>query len=148
MAPESTPEAAGAFLPNREARAGITPEAFNVAVNAAKNMMAAAMGIMAYMADVMALEMAGRDFSGALTGVGLKEAADNWRLSPVSYTHLDVYKRQEEDVRLIRNHITTGVRIKASAGIRTYEKAERLILAGADRIGTSAGAAIMRSAGK
>ena len=63
-------------------------------------------------------------------------------------TGMSAGEATEEDVRLIRNHITTGVRIKASAGIRTYEKAERLILAGADRIGTSAGAAIMRSAGK
>ena len=63
-------------------------------------------------------------------------------------TGMSAGEATEEDVRLIRNHITTGVRIKASAGIRTYEKAERLILAGADRIGTSAGAAIMRSAGQ
>jgi deoxyribose-phosphate aldolase len=35
------------------------------------------------------------------------------------------------------------VSLKASAGIRTYEDAAALIEAGADRIGTSAGTAIM-----
>ena len=63
-------------------------------------------------------------------------------------TGMSAGEATEEDVRLIRAHISPGVKITASAGIRTYEKAERLILAGADRIGTSAGVAIMQGAGK
>ena len=39
-----------------------------------------------------------------------------------------------------------GVLLKASAGIRTYADAAALIEAGADRIGTSAGVAIMEGA--
>ena len=60
-------------------------------------------------------------------------------------TGMSVGEATEEDVRLIRQYAAPGVKIKASAGIRTYEKAERLILAGADRIGTSAGMAIVQS---
>lgn len=48
-----------------------------------------------------------------------------------------------EDVRLMRSHSPEGVRIKAAGGIRTWEEAESLIAAGADRIGTSQTAAIL-----
>jgi deoxyribose-phosphate aldolase len=53
-----------------------------------------------------------------------------------------------EDIRLMRAHAAPGVSLKASAGIRTYEDAAALIQAGADRIGTSAGTAIMLGAQK
>lgn len=53
-----------------------------------------------------------------------------------------------EDVRLMKRHVTAGVRIKASAGIRTYADALAMIEAGADRLGTSAGTAIMQTADK
>jgi deoxyribose-phosphate aldolase len=49
-----------------------------------------------------------------------------------------------EDINLMKTTITENVKIKASAGIRTYEQAETLIKAGAQRIGTSAGAEILR----
>ena len=52
------------------------------------------------------------------------------------------------DIRLMAQHITEGVRLKASAGIRTYEDAKALIEAGASRLGTSAGMAIVSSAPK
>jgi deoxyribose-phosphate aldolase len=42
------------------------------------------------------------------------------------------------DVRLMRRHLPTGVRIKASGGIRHYAFAKELIDAGADRLGCSA----------
>ena len=48
-----------------------------------------------------------------------------------------------EDVALMRTHAAANVKIKASAGIRTYESAEKLIRAGAERLGTSAGIAII-----
>ena len=51
-----------------------------------------------------------------------------------------------EDIRIMKANITEGVSLKASAGIRTYEDAMALIEAGADRIGTSAGVAIMAGA--
>lgn len=48
-------------------------------------------------------------------------------------------------VELMSKNVTRGVKVKASAGIRTYKDAEALILAGASRIGTSAGVSIIKS---
>ena len=47
------------------------------------------------------------------------------------------------DVQLMREHLPDTIRIKASGGIRDAEFAKELILAGADRIGTSAGVEIV-----
>ncbi|MCL5959757.1 MAG: deoxyribose-phosphate aldolase [Chloroflexi bacterium] len=49
-----------------------------------------------------------------------------------------------EDVRLLRSAVSPNVKIKASGGIRTYEQTIALVEAGADRIGTSTGVAIVR----
>jgi deoxyribose-phosphate aldolase len=49
----------------------------------------------------------------------------------------------EEDVRLLRKVVGDGVGIKASGGIRSYERALNLMSAGADRVGTSSGVVIM-----
>jgi deoxyribose-phosphate aldolase len=50
-----------------------------------------------------------------------------------------------EDVSLIRETLGSArVAIKASAGIRDYAKAKALIDAGATRLGTSAGIAIVQ----
>lgn len=43
-----------------------------------------------------------------------------------------------EDIALFKAHIAESVKIKAAGGIRTFEAAEALIAAGADRIGASA----------
>lgn len=43
-----------------------------------------------------------------------------------------------EDVALFRDHISPDVRIKAAGGIRTFEQAQALIDAGAQRIGATA----------
>lgn len=51
-----------------------------------------------------------------------------------------------EDVRLMRMVIPAHMQIKASGGIRTYEDAVAMIEAGADRLGTSAGVAIVENA--
>ena len=48
-----------------------------------------------------------------------------------------------EDVALFKQHISPNVRIKAAGGIRTFEQAQAMIDAGADRIGASALAALM-----
>lgn len=43
-----------------------------------------------------------------------------------------------EDVKLFKAHIGPDIRIKAAGGIRTFEQAQAMIEAGADRIGASA----------
>lgn len=48
-------------------------------------------------------------------------------------------------VEMLRNLLHDSIKIKASGGIRTREDAQNLIAAGARRIGTSAGAAIMQA---
>ncbi len=48
-----------------------------------------------------------------------------------------------EDIELMRRVVGTDMEIKASGGIRTREDAEKMINAGADRIGASAGVAIV-----
>ncbi|KAF7370080.1 hypothetical protein MSAN_00638000 [Mycena sanguinolenta] len=52
------------------------------------------------------------------------------------------------DVLLMRKSVVYkgGVKVKASAGIRSFEKCLEMFKAGAERIGTSSGAAIMESA--
>jgi len=49
----------------------------------------------------------------------------------------------EEDVRLLREVVGRRCGIKASGGIRSYERALKLVEAGADRIGTSSGVVIV-----
>ena len=49
-----------------------------------------------------------------------------------------------EAVTLMRNHLPSSIRIKASGGIRTYEFARTLIEAGADRLGCSASVSIVQ----
>lgn len=48
------------------------------------------------------------------------------------------------DVRLLRKAVGSRMGIKASGGVRTFKQALELIKAGADKIGTSAGVAIIR----
>ncbi len=50
-----------------------------------------------------------------------------------------------EDVKLFKEHISPDVRIKAAGGIRTFEQAQAMIEAGADRIGASALVALARA---
>jgi deoxyribose-phosphate aldolase len=49
-----------------------------------------------------------------------------------------------EAVRLMRRHLPSGIRIKASGGIRQYDFARQLIEAGADRLGCSASVEIVK----
>lgn len=49
-----------------------------------------------------------------------------------------------EDVRLFRANVSPDVRIKAAGGIRTFEQAQAMVEAGADRIGASALVALMK----
>ena len=48
-----------------------------------------------------------------------------------------------EDVLLFREHIGSGVRIKAAGGVKTREDLELFIGAGCDRIGTSSAVALL-----
>lgn len=48
-----------------------------------------------------------------------------------------------QDVTLMRQHIPDAMHVKASGGIRTRADAERMIAAGAQRIGTSGGVKIV-----
>ncbi len=48
-----------------------------------------------------------------------------------------------DDVKLMKENVTDAVKVKASAGVRCLADAEALVAAGADRIGTSAGIAII-----
>jgi deoxyribose-phosphate aldolase len=49
-----------------------------------------------------------------------------------------------EAVQLMRQHLPSSVKIKASGGIRTFDFANELVKAGADRLGCSAGVAIVK----
>jgi deoxyribose-phosphate aldolase len=48
-----------------------------------------------------------------------------------------------DDVRLLRAEVGSGIGVKASGGIRTLADAQAMLAAGANRIGTSASAAIL-----
>lgn len=49
-----------------------------------------------------------------------------------------------EDIKIMRAELPQQVGIKASGGIKTYEQACAMIIAGADRIGTSSGPLIVK----
>ncbi len=53
-----------------------------------------------------------------------------------------------EDVALMRKVVGPEIGVKAAGGIRTYEDAQRMIAAGATRIGASASVKIIQGAGK
>ncbi len=49
----------------------------------------------------------------------------------------------EADIRLMRHAVGSAMGVKAAGGIRTWEQAVRMILAGANRLGTSSGVRIV-----
>jgi deoxyribose-phosphate aldolase len=49
-----------------------------------------------------------------------------------------------DDVSYLRANLHPDIKIKASGGIRNKQSADALVKAGADRIGTSAGLAIVK----
>jgi deoxyribose-phosphate aldolase len=53
-----------------------------------------------------------------------------------------------EDVALMKKVVGPAVQVKASTGVKTREDADRLIAAGATRLGTSSGPAIVEAAGQ
>lgn len=52
-----------------------------------------------------------------------------------------------EDIKIMSSAVQGKARIKASGGIRTRQQAEKFLLAGAHRLGTSSGIAIIEGAG-
>ena len=57
----------------------------------------------------------------------------------------NIKKATVEDVKIMKENVSGGVKIKASGGIRTREFTDELIAAGAERIGTSSGIAIVNA---
>lgn len=53
-----------------------------------------------------------------------------------------------EDVSLMKKTVGPNMKVKASGGIRSYDKAIEMIKAGADRLGTSSGIDIIRGISK
>jgi len=51
-----------------------------------------------------------------------------------------------EDVKLMKTTVGESMQVKASTGVKTREDADRLIAAGATRLGTSSGPAIVQEA--
>ena len=49
-----------------------------------------------------------------------------------------------EDIILMKNNISTNMQVKASGGIRDIDIAKKMLEAGATRLGTSAGVAIVK----
>jgi deoxyribose-phosphate aldolase len=49
-----------------------------------------------------------------------------------------------EDVKLLKQSVSERVKVKAAGGIRTWQQAHALLLAGADRLGTSSAAEILK----
>ena len=52
----------------------------------------------------------------------------------------------EHHIRLMRQTVGSSMGVKASGGIRTYTDVQKMIAAGADRIGASASVSIMKEA--
>jgi deoxyribose-phosphate aldolase len=52
---------------------------------------------------------------------------------------------KESDVALMRNSVGSGMGVKASGGIRTLEDVEKMVAAGASRIGASASISIIQN---
>ena len=50
-------------------------------------------------------------------------------------------------LQLMRQHLPSSIRLKASGGIRTYEQAMQMVQAGADRLGCSASVEIVKGEG-
>lgn len=78
-------------------------------------------------------EEAGAAFVKTSTGFGMAKDADG---------HLWATGATEHDVRLMREHCSDKVQVKASGGIRSYEDAKRFVALGVTRLGTSGTEAI------
>lgn len=78
-------------------------------------------------------EEAGAAFVKTSTGFGFVKDADG---------NLHSTGATEHDVRLLREHCSPLVSVKASGGIRSFDDAQRMVALGATRLGTSSTKAI------
>lgn len=82
-----------------------------------------------------------------LNGEELKKACDIFNKSKAQFiktsTGFSASGAKIEDVRFMRKHISKDKKVKASGGIRDYETALAMVEAGAERLGVSAGIAIV-----
>lgn len=89
--------------------------------------------------------------SGVLTREEIIKCCDLYGVAGIDYLKTSTgYAEQGasvETVALMRTYLPEHIKIKASGGIRTYAFADQLIKAGADRLGCSAGVAIVKQSG-
>ena len=78
-------------------------------------------------------EQAGAAFVKTSTGFGFVKDGEG---------NLQATGATEHDIRLLREHCSDAVQVKASGGIRTFSSAERFVALGATRLGTSGTEAI------
>lgn len=74
--------------------------------------------------------------------IALKAGADFVKTS----TGFSTGGATEDDVRLMKNEVGDKAKVKASGGVRSYDDAVKMINAGASRLGTSSGIAIITGA--
>lgn len=89
--------------------------------------------------------------TGALTEALVKEACRIAEAAGADYvktsTGFGPGGATEEHIRLMRASVSPRIGVKASGGVRDEQNAVRLLLAGANRIGTSSGVAIVGGGG-
>jgi deoxyribose-phosphate aldolase len=86
--------------------------------------------------------------SGILTEEEIRRCCELYRHYPIHYLKTSTGYAEKgasiEAVKTMRAHLPSHIQIKASGGIRTYEFAKELVLAGATRLGCSASVEIAR----
>jgi deoxyribose-phosphate aldolase len=86
--------------------------------------------------------------SGVLTEEEIIRCCELYRHYPIHYLKTSTGYAEKgasiEAVRIMRSNLPSHIQIKASGGIRTYEFAKELVLAGATRLGCSASIEIAR----
>lgn len=86
--------------------------------------------------------------SGILTDDEIRRCCEIYAATDVDYVKTSTGYAETgatlHAVQLMRDVLPSGIKIKASGGIKTYESAIQYINAGADRIGCSAGVTIMK----
>lgn len=71
------------------------------------------------------------------------EAGADYVKSSTGFKGFPIRPTSVDDVKHMRQYAASNVKVKAAGGIRTLEDAQAMLEAGADRIGTSSGAAII-----
>ena len=88
--------------------------------------------------------------SGVLTNDEIRKCCDIYGIAGIDYLKTSTGYAEKgasvEAVALFRKYLPAQVQIKASGGIRDYATAKQMIEAGATRIGSSAGVAILTGA--